>query len=154
MKLPEDDLAKIAFIFQKNQVRFMVIGARAAAFYGHIRATEDIDLLIDDSEENIKNAIAAIREIYPHITEELKVQDFYDSIVIKILDEPELDVSISAWSITFNDAKNDRNSITVEGINIPFVGLETLISSKLTERELDRWDVSVLREILKKQKDG
>jgi len=37
-----------------------------------------------------------------------------------------------------------------EDIDIPFLGLETLIKSKETFREIDQWDIKVLKEIQKK----
>ena len=68
---------------------------------------------------------------------------------MKIIDEPEIDVSLSAWSITFDKAKHDIQTIILDNIKIPYLGIESLIQSKTTNREQDIWDVQVLNEIKK-----
>jgi len=151
MKPDIDDLALVCQVFLKNQVRFIVIGAHACALHGHIRATVDVDLLIQDKNENIEKAILAIQELYPHLAEPITVADFRESIVVKILDEPELDVSLSAWSVTFDQAEKRTEIVVLDGVEIPFMGLADLIQSKSTQRDQDKWDVAVLREIERKR---
>lgn len=148
---PADDLTRVCYVFHKNGVRFLVIGARACALHGHIRATQDVDLLIEDTDRNIERAIAAIRELYPQLTEGLSVADVRESVVVKILDEPELDVSLSAWSVSYDRAARNQQSVILDDVEIPFIGLDELIESKSTARDQDRWDISVLREIQKKK---
>lgn len=152
MKEPEGDLARVCYFFQKIEVKFILIGARACALHGHIRATEDIDLLIQNDRDNIMKAIQAVCTLYPHLREELTVDDFYENTVIKILDEPELDLNLNAWLVTYEDAQKDRQMIVLEGVAIPYLGLESLIKSKTTEREQDKWDVMVLKEMAAKRK--
>jgi len=150
LKDPEDSLSRVCYYFQKHHVKFLIIGARACAFHGHIRATQDIDLLIQNDRENILKAIDTIRELYPHLQEELKPEDFYESIVVKILDDPEIDVSISARSVTYEDSLKDLKKTFQDGIEIPYMCIDSLIQTKSTQREQDQWDVKVLTEIKKK----
>ncbi len=39
---------------QKNGVDFVLFGAGAMVFYGYVRNTEDLDIVVDPSEENIR----------------------------------------------------------------------------------------------------
>ena len=151
MKL-DDNLVRVCLLLRKNNVNFVVIGARACALHGYVRATEDVDILIQQEKNNLEKVIQAIKELYPHMEEEITPEDFYSSIVIKILDEPELDLTISAWSLTFEDAQKDICKIILDDVEIPYLGLESLIKSKETEREQDIWDVKVLKEIRNKKK--
>ncbi|MCB1173931.1 MAG: nucleotidyl transferase AbiEii/AbiGii toxin family protein [Leptospiraceae bacterium] len=153
MSAEREDLSRLALVFHKHNVEFVLIGARAAAFYGHARATEDYDFLIQDSERNIQSCIEALRELYPHIELDLTPADFYKSIVVKILDDPELDVSIQAWTLNYEDTRVDQQQVVIDGVNIPYLGIDSLIQSKLTMREQDKWDVQVLQEI-KRSKAG
>jgi acylphosphatase len=148
----DDNLVRVCLLLRKNNVNFVVIGARACALHGYVRATEDIDILIQQEKNNLEKVIQAIKELYPHMEEEITPEDFYSSIVIKILDEPELDLTISAWSLTFEDAQKDICKIILDDVEIPYLGLESLIKSKETEREQDIWDVKVLKEIRNKKK--
>ncbi|HRG47432.1 MAG TPA: hypothetical protein PLX69_06175 [Leptospiraceae bacterium] len=151
MKL-DDNLVRVCLLLRKNNVNFVVIGARACALHGYVRATEDIDILIQKEKENLEKVIQAVKELYPHMEEEITPEDFYASIVIKILDEPELDLTLSAWSLTFEEAQKDICKIILDDVEIPYLGLESLIKSKETEREQDIWDVKVLKEIRNKKK--
>lgn len=153
MNTPQDDLTRICLLFKTADIKFVVIGARACALHGYVRATEDIDVLIQNDKANIDKVITCIKKLYPHLQEEITVDDFISSIVIKILDEPELDLAISAWSLTYEDAKKDICIVVLEGVEIPYLGIESLIKSKQTNREQDIWDVKVLKEILKKKKE-
>ena len=83
--------------------------------------------------------------------EELTIEDFYTNIIVKIIDEPEIDVSLTAWSVNYDDAEKDSLKILLEGVEIPYMGIESLIKRKLTEREQDKWDVLILEEIRKMQ---
>ena len=150
MKL-DDNLVRVCLLLRKNNVIFVVIGARACALHGYVRATEDIDILIQKEKTNLEKVIHAVKELYPHMEEEITPEDFYSSIVIKILDEPELDLTISAWSLTFEEAQKDICKIILDDVEIPYLGLESLIKSKETQREQDIWDVKVLKEIRKKK---
>lgn len=145
-----NDLVKICGLFKDKGIQFVIAGARASALHGHIRATEDIDVLIRKDLDNIQKVILCIRELYPHL-EEFTAEDLISNIVIKILDEPELDIMLSAWSVTYEDAQEDICKLTVEGVEIPYLGLKTLIKSKQTEREQDKWDIQILNEILRKK---
>jgi acylphosphatase len=148
----DDNLVRVCLLLRKKKVNYVVIGARACALHGYVRATEDIDILIQKEKSNLEKVIQAVKELYPHMQEEITPEDFYASIVIKILDEPELDLTISAWTLTFEDAQKDICKIILDDVEIPYLGLESLIKSKETEREQDIWDVKVLKEIRNKKK--
>ncbi len=148
---PNDSLALVCFLLLKHDIKFVIIGARACAIHGYVRATEDIDVLIQKDKQNLEKAIQFVKELYPHLQNELTAEDFYSNIVIKILDEPELDLMISAWSLTYEEAEKDICKIILEGVEIPYLGLASLIKSKETEREQDKWDIKVLKELLEKQ---
>jgi len=55
----------------------MLIGATAMGFHGLVRATEDVDLVIRATPENVERLRVALREVYdddPHI-EEISAED-------------------------------------------------------------------------------
>ncbi|MCB1156072.1 MAG: hypothetical protein KDK45_01105 [Leptospiraceae bacterium] len=137
-------------MLKKHDVKFVIVGARACSFHGYVRATEDIDVLIQNDRKNIQNVISCIEELYPHL-EKVTVEDFLENIVIKIYDEPELDILLSAWSLTYDDAMKDVCILELDKLEIPYLGLDSLIKSKQTEREQDKWDLKILMELKKKK---
>ncbi len=56
------DFAEFIRILQRHRVRFLVIGGYAVAFHGLPRATDDVDVLIDRSEANIRRIERALLE--------------------------------------------------------------------------------------------
>ena len=58
--------------FEASGLEYVLIGATAMGFHGLIRATEDVDLFIRATPENVERLRAALRAAYdhdPHIEE-------------------------------------------------------------------------------------
>ena len=142
-------LREVCEVFNRRKVDYVVVGAQAGALHGHVRATEDIDLLIRNTKDNVSRAVEALAELFPDISREIHPQDILEHVVLKVADDIEVDVSISAWSVDFESAEDDIESIDIGGTRIPYLGLRSLIKSKSTSREIDQWDVRVLSEILR-----
>ncbi len=50
----EKDFEELLGLFNKNKVRYCIVGAFAVGFYIRPRYTKDIDILIEPSKENAK----------------------------------------------------------------------------------------------------
>jgi len=112
-----------------------------------VRATEDVDILVADDEENFARVIRALAQLEDGAAAELTPQDFRENAVIKIADEVEVDVSTRAWTVTYAEAAPNAASAVVEGVPIPFLSLPDLIRSKQTYRAQDHADLERLRRI-------
>lgn len=62
-------------------------------------------------------------------------------------DEVEEDVSHQAWTLTFQEAVAAAQVTEVEGVRVPSIGLNDLITSKSAYREQDQIDVASLRDL-------
>ena len=89
--------------------------------------------------------IAALSQMEDGAARELTPQDLLDNVVVKIADEVEVDVSTHAWKVSYPDARATGLQVTIEGVRIPYLGLDCLIASKETYRDQDRLDVQRLR---------
>ena len=58
----EKDFVELLKLFNKNKVKYLIVGAFAVGFYGYPRYSKDIDVLVESSVENAKRIIAALRE--------------------------------------------------------------------------------------------
>ena len=56
------DFAEFIRILNRHRVRFVVIGGYAIAFHGLPRATDDVDVLIDRTEANVRRVEQALIE--------------------------------------------------------------------------------------------
>ena len=70
--MDRDEILRVFRAFERSGLQYVLIGATAMGFHGVVRATEDIDLFIQASADNVERLRAALREAYaddPHIEE-------------------------------------------------------------------------------------
>lgn len=140
-------LLRVCSLLNKHKARYLIVGARACWLHGYVRATMDVDILIPEDLENHARIIAALAELEDHAAAELTPQDFVENIVVKIADEVEVDVSTRAWKVTYDNAIARSLKTSIQGVEVPYLDLQTLIESKRTERDQDKIDVQRLRRI-------
>ena len=145
-------LVRVCSLLNKHGAKFLIIGARACILHGHVRTTDDVDILIPEDLENHARIIAALSELEDHAAAELTPQDFVDNVVVKIADEVEVDVSTRAWKISYADAAPNSLTTTIQGVSIPYLDLKTLIETKRTLRDQDQVDIRHLLALLERQK--
>ena len=100
---------------------------------------------IESSEENCKRVLAALSKLKDGAAKQLTPSELQQNVVVKIADEVEVDVSTHAWKVSFSDAAKDAREIVIDGVRVPYLGLDSLIASKETYREKDALDLSQLR---------
>jgi hypothetical protein len=123
----------------------MVIGGYACILHGLTRTTEDVDILVQDSEDNLGKVIAGLARMHDGAARELTPEDFRSNLVIKVADEVEVDVSTRAWKVSYEDAVPEAVSVVIQGVKVPFLGINSLLASKSTYREKDQLDAQQLR---------
>ena len=143
----EAPLLRVCSLLNKCKAQYLIVGARACWLHGYVRATADVDILIPEDLENHARVIAALSELEDRAAAELTPHDFVDNIVVKIADEVEVDVSTRAWTVSYADAIITALKITIEGVEVSYVDLQTLIKSKSTQREQDKVDIQRLRSL-------
>ena len=149
-----DPLLRVCSLLNAHSAKYLIIGGHACILHGLVRTTEDVDILVEDSEENLKKVIAALSEMEDAAAKELTPRDLLENVVVKIADEVEVDVSRSAWRISFNDAIDSALHVEIDGVDVPYVDLKTLIATKETPREQDRADIVGLKRLLRQKPPG
>jgi len=148
MDSPLGSLLQVCALLNQHQARYLVIGGYACILHGLVRTTEDVDILIEESEANYLKVRDALAELPEHAAQELSVQDFIDHIVIKVADTVEVDISRRAWKVDFTSAIGKAKRRTIEGIEVPYLDVPNLILSKQTYREKDKADRILLERLL------
>lgn len=128
-------------------VRYVVVGGFALAFHGVIRATKDVDILIEPTLENARRALEALEGLTFGVARELDPSEVVAKPITIIGDNPRVDLLTLAWSVRYADAAPHIRPAQIEGVEIPFVDLDTLIRSKQTGRLQDMADVEALERI-------
>ena len=145
------ELAEICWRLNTAGARYLVVGARAVQLWGSARATRDIDILIEPTEENAQRVLDALSTTGYGFAREWAAAEVARKFVTIIGDSPRVDILTLAWSVRYRDAIRTAEHFEIEGVAIPTVSLNDLIASKQTGRPQDTADLVVLEEIRRLQ---
>lgn len=146
-RAPElEDLLALCKALNAESVRYVLIGGFAVILHGFVRATKDIDLLIDASVENVqrlKRAMAILPDNAIALIADDEVEKYQ---VVRIADEIIVDLLQKACGVDYAKAADGGIEMKlVEGVSIPVGRKELLIETKQTVRPSDAVDVQFLR---------
>ena len=133
-------------------VRYVVVGGFALALHGAVRATKDVDVLIEPTLDNARRALEALGQLTFGIARDLDPSEVIAKPLTIVGDDPRVDLLTLAWSVRYADAAARRRTVQIEDVEIPFADIDTLIRSKQTGRLQDQADVETLERI--KQLEG
>ena len=137
--------------FERERVVYTIFGAVALNLHGLARATQDLDIFIAPSEENIVKLRMALRAVFddPHI-EEIKADDLLGDYPAVQYVPPEgtfvLDILTRLGeAFRFEDLETER--VDFDGIEVTVVTPEMLyLMKRSTVRPQDRADAYRLAE--------
>jgi hypothetical protein len=71
MGVDPDEILRVLRAFNDAGLDYALIGATAMGFHGLVRATEDVDLMIRPTADNVERLKSALRQVYgdPHVEE-------------------------------------------------------------------------------------
>ena len=70
--MDRDEIIRVLRAFEAAKLEYVLIGATAMGFHGLVRATEDLDLFIRATPENVERLRTALQQAYdgdPHVNE-------------------------------------------------------------------------------------
>lgn len=153
MSIIFDKFIEIIKSFEVNKVDYVIIGGMAINLHGFARNTEDIDIFIKHSEENIAKLNKALfevfndKEVYQITFDELNKYavirygtdyDFYIDIISRIGER-----------FSFEDLKYE--TVVINDVPIKIADPQTLYKLKeSTFREIDQLDLKFLKKKLDK----
>jgi hypothetical protein len=127
--------------------KYVVVGAFALALHGVVRATKDIDILIEPTLDNARRTLKALEGLTWGVARELDPADVVNKPITIVGDEPRVDLLTLAWSVRYADAAPKAQKAKIDGVEIPFADLDTLIRTKQTDRFQDKADVESLEQL-------
>lgn len=146
-RAPElEDLLSLCKALNAEGVRYVLIGGFAVILHGFVRATKDIDLLVDASVENVQRLKRAMAILPDNAIAAIADDEIEKYEVVRIADEIIVDLLKEACGVDYARAADGGIEIkTVEGVAIPVGRKELLIETKQTVRSSDAADVQYLR---------
>ncbi len=160
---------KILREFQKQKVKYILVGGIAVNLLGSLRNTADLDVLVEMSDDNLAKVVKILKKRGYRVKQpvdpmgiadkkiredwirnkHMKAFNFYKEKGCRILEE--VDIIIDS-SVSFNKAKKNAIIIKAGDISLPVMSIDDLIKmKKRANRPIDTLDIQELKEIKKLQ---
>ena len=142
----EKDYEELLGLFNKNKVRYCIVGAYAVAFHAVPRYSKDMDILIEPDVENAKRIIKALNE-FGFGSLDLTEKDFIqEGKIIQLGYEPvRIDILTSIEGCGFKEVWENKTCGMYGKQKVFFVGIDELIKNKKTSgRKQDEIDLNIL----------
>lgn len=147
-----EDLLRLCGYLNRAGAKYIVIGGMAIIYQGFTRATEDIDLLIEASPANQAQVREALMALPDQAVRDMAETDLECYQVVRIADEIVVDLMKSACGITYEEGREGIQWAEIEGVRIPFAGIELLWKLKQAPRAKDEVDRAFLRARLERDR--
>lgn len=153
--------------FQKQKVKYVLVGGIAVNLLGSLRSTADMDILVEMSDNNLVKVVTILKKQGYRIKQpvdpmgianreiredwinnkHMKAFNFYKEDGFR-----EVDIIIES-PVTFKEANRDTVHIRSGNITIPVISISNLIKMKKgTGRSVDKLDIEELSKIRKMRK--
>jgi hypothetical protein len=138
----------------RAEVNFIVVGGVAVALNGFVRTTEDVDILIERSPQNVARLLDALSGFGEGHALELTAVDFDEAEgAIRIIEDFPLDVFTVMRGKLYADLIHSTRRTRINDIEVQYLNAEALISIKeKSKREKDQIDVSALRSVRERER--
>ena len=122
----------------------------AVCLNGFVRATQDLDLLVEASPANLRRLLACLATFGEGFARELSPEDFpMEEGAVRVNEDFTVDLFALMRSRTFVDFAATARRLEIDEIVVRYLAPESLIELKsASARENDRLDVAALREII------
>ncbi|OVE78078.1 hypothetical protein BVX98_01305 [bacterium F11] len=147
----------------KNKVKFIVAGGMALNLHGIPRFTKDLDLLIDESKENLSRLLKTIKMLGYKPKVPMKTEEFLNPtnwpiwkkekgmLALNLFNpkKPFEEIDLLVYSpITFQKARKSKKRIRHKTLPIDLVSLKDLIKmKKISGREQDVADIQSIKKL-------
>jgi hypothetical protein len=134
-------------------VDFTLAGGLAVSLNGFVRTTDDVDILIDNSAENIARLADCLKNFGEGFGADLTRDDLSDEPgAVRVQEDFALDIFVRMNGKKLADFSSSIGFYSLRsGTKIPFLKAEALIETKQgSSREKDRADIGALTDIIRK----
>jgi hypothetical protein len=149
-KLPLD-FADLLIELCEAEAEFLLVGGWAVILYGHVRATDDLDLFVRSTRENSERVVRALENFGAPLrahgvgAEHFAVEgDAYRFGIAPL----RVEVLTQISGVSFGEAAQCSRTFDLDGYRIPYIGREALIrNKKAAGRHKDLADVEELERL-------
>lgn len=142
------DMRDLLEIFEKREVEYAVVEGFAVNFYGYVRNTQDLDVLVFPSAENAVRVMQALEEF--GFGDAGIPQEYFErrGSAIHLGVEPNrIDLLTKLEGVETEQIRRGVRSVELDGCRVQMVSLEVLLEAKRnSSRAKDLADVEELEQ--------
>ena len=144
---------KLLAALATDEIDFAVVGGLAVIFNGYPRTTQDADIIVQESPENLRKLLACLELWGEGWARELKPEDFLlEAGAIRVREEFELDIFTRMLDKKLEDFRPRLRFWEINGARIPYLSPVDLIFLKSGSwRDKDKLDVQAMQEIIARE---
>ena len=133
-------------LFNGYQIKYLVVGGYAVIKYTEPRYTKDLDLWVKADQENAAAVFQALLEFGAPLEGMTKDDFAHEGYFYQMGIPPvRVDILMSIKGLTFKEAWTRRVAVDFDGILVPFISKQDLITTKRASgRPQDLIDVELL----------
>ncbi|MGH9174066.1 MAG: nucleotidyl transferase AbiEii/AbiGii toxin family protein [Vicinamibacterales bacterium] len=149
--MDRDEIIRVLRAFERAGLEYVLIGATAMGFHGLVRATEDVDLFIRATPENVERLRTAFRDVYndPHV-DDIQAADLLGDYPAIRYYPPSGDLYFDVLTRLGETARFESVELEIKEIDGTRIAVATpralYLLKKNTVRALDHQDAAALRE--------
>lgn len=145
------DWIDLCRLFAAHRVEFLLIGGQAVIAHGYPRLTKDMDLWVRPTAENGERVLAALSDFGMPLTDFDATRFSDPNVIIMLSRDPfRIDLLTSIPAVEFEAAYSRRTSITLDGVEIPLISREDLLTNKRAVGRLqDLADVEAIESVIR-----
>ncbi len=149
----EPSFEKLLVRLAEAEIRFIVVGGLAVTLNGYVRLTEDVDFVVDTSEDNLLALIQCLREFGEGFGGQLTMDDFGSEPgairVIEATEDCQMDIFTLIGGFPFSELVSDSEVATVGAASFHYASKQQLIDIKSSSpREKDKIDISAMKQLI------
>ena len=146
----EELIEELLKLFNENDIKYVIIGGMALPVYGYARATFDVDIFIEPTQENAKKTLKVLSQFGYKVIEDVKLKDFLNKKTLIRGYNLEIDIHPFVKGISFNEVWKNRVRTKIGSTFAYFSSLKDLIKmKKAANRAKDKEDLKYLNKIKK-----
>ena len=130
------EAAEFLSLLNKNKVKYLIIGGAAVNVHGYTRATGDLDIWYDSSNENFLLLVKSIQDFGFDISPIGNLENYELKGFIRLPVEPffiEL-LSVIDGKLDFDQTYQNSIQFDFHGVPVPVIGYDELIQNKIMSR--------------------
>ncbi|HEY6080262.1 MAG TPA: hypothetical protein VIW29_15720 [Polyangiaceae bacterium] len=149
-KLPQD-FADLLVELCEADVEFLLVGGWAVILYGHVRATDDMDVFVRPSKTNSERVVNALTAFGAPLQAHGVVSEHFvqEGHAYRFGVAPlEIEMLTKISGVSFDEALQGSKTFELDGFQIPYIGRLALIrNKKAAGRHKDLADVEELERL-------